>query len=242
MEERKMRIALSFMIALTCSLLCSSCQASTRPDVSFPFLVSIPEGNVVEYKSGDIDVTWSGGDTVTFDYVNGTLVVNGLPHFPHPRVMKSETALAAQYGNVPWVRTHFNATVAYPWNTIVQAYESILAAATRSAEETYVSTHDANAAKKVLEDSGLFTNIQVTTLPNSDHLALSYEYLGMESGPVYLSMKDEIPPPAKTPTLSLEQAKDMTWRYANQIRSDRFRVKVILQEGNEQVTAINEGR
>jgi len=226
--------ALILSLLACCIFTCSGCEASTKPDLAFPVITVVPEGDQLEYQSGDIDRIWVAGDTITFDFDNGTIYVNGLVHYPHPWVMKDENELATRYKSCPYVLENLDDNVAYPWNHAVALYEDYRSATTRAAEEKYVETHSTEAARDILRDSGLFENVTITTI--SGIPALSYFDIGVvnpDGTPTYLPLQDPLPPAAGGPLpLTLHQASDMVRKILVGFSNSRVSSTIILREGN----------
>lgn len=224
-----MRSSAFLMLAF---VLASCCGAVTAPE-DFPVTVIVTSGNTLEYKSGDIMQRWVEGDSVTFDYIEGVLCLDGLPHFPHPKVMMDERILEASFGNVPYVLEVFDSSKEYPWNHAVRLWGELGTQTTYAAAKAYADTRDPEKARNVLLESGLLTWVEITM--ELGHLALKCQYKGVE-GYSFLSLRDQVPEPTPPPTLSPDRAKKMAAHLISLITDNRTANDVLLVAGNEQVT------
>ncbi len=226
-----MRISTFFLLAFMPAIGCSG--AGTSPSTDFPITVTVTSGNSLEYKSGDITQRWVEGDTVTFDYIGGVLYCDGLPHFPHPKVMRDEALLEERCGSIPYVLAALDASQEYPWNHAVGLWNEFRLNTTYAAAKAYADTRNPEEARSVLVGSGLFAWVEITH--ELGHLALKFEDIGL-GGNNYLSLYDTVLEPSPPPTLSPDRAKKMAAHLISLITDNRISHDVILAEGNEQVT------
>lgn len=229
-KEYAMRISAFIMLAF---MLASCCGAVTAPSIDFPVTVAVTSGNTMEYKSGDITQRWVEGDTVTFDYIEGILCLDGLPHFPHPEVMMDEGILEETCGSIPYVLEIFDPVQEYPWNHAVGLWEEFRLNTTYAAAKAYAESRNPEEARSILLESGLFAWVEITH--ELGHLALKYEDKGVE-GYSFLTLRDHVPEPTPPPTLSPDEAKKMAAHIIALITSNRLAHDVVLVEGNERVT------
>ncbi len=202
-------------------------------DYGFPISVVVTPDNSMEYISGDTRVHWSAGDTVTFDYINGALCVDGLPHFPHPKVMRDEALLEERCGSIPYVLKVFDAFQEYPWNHAVSLWNEFRLNTTYAAAKAYAETRNPEEARSILLGSGLFAWVEITH--ELGHLALKFEDIGL-GGNQYLSLNDTVLELTPPPSLSPDRAQKMARRLISLITDPTLSHEVILQEGNEQVS------